>query len=178
MSLNVALLRETFERVKVENGGATALGMAFYKRLFEKYPAVIPLFHTPAEEQHKKLIASLGAIVAGVEQPGRLMPYLHAMGIRHLKYKTESGHYGAVGENLLAVLSQHLSKDGKWTPEMQETWEAAIGVVAKTMIEAADDPAAYKDELAKTGYEADGFRKNDNEPWLERNVATVQLTKK
>ena len=123
MSLNVALLRETFERVKVENGGATALGMAFYKRLFEKYPAVIPLFHTPPEEQHKKLIASLGAIVAG--------------------------------------------------REMQETWEAANGVVAKTRIEAANNPEAYKDELAKTGYEPDGFRKNDNEPWLERNVAAV-----
>lgn len=56
---------------------------------------------------------------------------------------------------------------------MQETWEAAIGVVAKTMIEAADNPAAYKNELAETGYEPDGFRKNDNQPWLERNVATV-----
>jgi len=173
MSLNVALLRETFERVKVENGGATALGMAFYKRLFEKYPAVIPLFHTPPEEQHKKLVASLGAIVAGVEQPGRLLPYLHAMGIRHLKYKTENAHYGAVGENLLAVLSDHLSKEGQWTEPMQETWEAAIGVVAKTMIEAADNPAAYKEELAETGYEPDGFRKNDKQPWLERNVATV-----
>ena len=51
MSLNVALLRETFERVKVENGGATALGMAFYKRLFEKYPSVKPLFHTPPEAE-------------------------------------------------------------------------------------------------------------------------------
>ena len=173
MSLNVALLRETFERVKVENGGATALGMAFYKRLFEKYPSVKPLFHTPPEEQHKKLVASLGAIVAGVEQPERLLPYLHAMGIRHLKYKTENAHYGAVGENLLAVLSEHLSKEGQWTPEMQETWEAAIGVVAKTMIEAADNPEAYKNELAKMGYEQDGFRKNDSEPWFERSVAPV-----
>ncbi len=66
MSLNVALLRETFERVKVENGGATALRMAFYKRLFEKYPSVKPLFHTPPEEQHKKLMASISAIVASV----------------------------------------------------------------------------------------------------------------
>ena len=115
----------------------------------------------------------MGAIVGVVEQPERLLPYLHAMGVRHLKYKTENAHYGAVGENLLAVLSQHLSKEGKWTPEMQETWEAAIGVVAKTMIEAADNPAAYKDELAETGYEPDGFRKNDKQPWLERNVASV-----
>ena len=170
MTLNVALLRETFERVKVENGGATALGMSFYKRLFEKYPAVVPLFHTPPEEQHKKLIASLGAIVGGVEQPERLLPYLHAMGIRHLKYKTESAHYGAVGENLLAVLAEHLSKEGQWTTLMHETWEAAIGVVAKTMIEAAENPAAYSEELTRVGYEPDGFRKNDSEPWLEKTA--------
>ncbi|MFA6208344.1 MAG: globin domain-containing protein [Candidatus Obscuribacterales bacterium] len=170
MSLNVGLLRETFARVKTENGGATALGMSFYKRLFEKYPAVIPLFHTPPEEQHKKLIASLGAIVGGVEQPERLLPYLHAMGIRHLKYKTETAHYGAVAENLLAVLAEHLGKEGEWTSEMQETWSAAIAVVAKTMIEAADNPLAYKDELTQMGYEPDGFRKNDSQPWVEKSV--------
>jgi len=167
MSLDVVLLRETFERAKRENGGTTALGMSFYKRLFEKYPSVRPLFHTPPEEQHKKLMASLGAIVSGVEQPERLMPYLHAMGIRHLKYKTENAHYGAVGENLLAVLAEHLSKEGEWTPAMKDTWEAAIGVVAKTMIEAADNPELFKDELTKAGYETDGFKANDPRPWLE-----------
>ncbi|CAN5510060.1 hypothetical protein BH11CYA1_BH11CYA1_14530 [soil metagenome] len=171
MSLNVPLLRETFERVKVENGGTSALGLNFYKRLFEKYPAVIPLFHSPPQEQHKKLIASLGAIVGGVEQPERLLPYLHAMGIRHLKYKTEPAHYGAVGENLMAVLGEHLSREGQWTPAMRETWRAAIGLVAETMIEAAANPDAYKDELKSVGYSCDGFRKDDNEPWLEMKTA-------
>ena len=54
MALDVALLKSTFERAKNENGGATALGMSFYRRLFEKYPGVKPLFSTPPEEQHKK----------------------------------------------------------------------------------------------------------------------------
>jgi hemoglobin-like flavoprotein len=173
MSLDVALLRETFERAKQENGGTTALGMSFYKRLFEKYPSVKPLFHTPPEEQHKKLMASLGSIVAGVEQPDRLLPYLHAMGIRHLKYKTENAHYAAVGENLVAVLAEHLSKEGEWTPAMKDTWEAALGIVAKTMIEAADNPETFKEELAKAGYEMDGFKKNDPRPWLETDLLPV-----
>lgn len=167
MTLDVALLRQTFERAKVENGGTKALGLAFYRRLFEKYPSVKPLFHTPPEEQHKKLMASLGAIVAGVEHPDRLMPYLHAMGVRHLRYKTENAHYSAVGENLMAVLAEHLGKEGEWTVPMAETWEAAIGVVAKTMIEAADNPDAFKLEFANCGYQPDGFRKNDNEPWRQ-----------
>ncbi len=171
MALDVALLRETFERAKRENGGTTALGMSFYKRLFEKYPSVKPLFHTPPEEQHKKLMASLGAIVGGVEQPDRLLPYLHAMGIRHLKYKTENAHYAAVGENLLAVLAEHLSNEGVWTEEMKETWGTAIEIVAKTMTEASDNPAVFKEELAKHGYEADGFKKGNNAPWVQTEVA-------
>ena len=171
MALDVALLRESFERAKRENGGTTALGLSFYKRLFEKYPSVKPLFHTPPEEQHKKLMASLGAIVGGVEQPERLMPYLHAMGIRHLKYKTENAHYAAVGENLLAVLAEHLSKEGVWTEEMKETWGTAIEVVAKTMTEASDNPAAFKEELAEHGYEADGFKKGNDAPWIQTELA-------
>src|SRR6185295_2492783 len=105
------------ERAKKENGGATALGMSFYARLFERYPQVRPLFKTPPEEQHKKLIASLASIVGAVEKPDVLLPFLHAMGIRHLKYKTENSHYTAVSENLIAVLSEHLSKEGEFTEE-------------------------------------------------------------
>lgn len=171
MSLNLPLLKETFERAKSENGGTKSLGLNFYKRLFEKYPAVRPLFHTPPEEQHKKLMASLGAIVAGVENPEILMPYLHAMGIRHLKYKTENSHYGAVGENLLAVLAEHLSQEGEWTSAMKETWEAAIGVVAQTMIEAADSPEKFKEEIAAAGYGGDGFRKDSEKPWENNAIA-------
>lgn len=171
MTLNIGLLRETFERAKRENGGIATLGLGFYRRLFEKYPAVKPLFHTPPEEQHKKLMASLGAIVGGVEQPERLLPYLHAMGIRHLKYKTENAHYGAVEENLLAVLQEHLSKEGEWTQEMKETWQEALEIVANSMIEAADNPGLFVEELIKHGYEEDGFKKMDSSPWLETSLA-------
>lgn len=166
MLMDVALLRETFERAKTENGGATALGMSFYKRLFERYPSVKPLFTTPPEEQHKKLMTSLSAIVGGVEQPDRLLPYLRAMGIRHLAYKTETGHYAAVGETLIAVLAEHLTKEGEWTPAMKTTWEAALEVVSSVMIEAANDPEKFKDELASKGYESNGLKKDDSSPWL------------
>lgn len=166
MSLNTALLAETFKRAQTENGGTKALGLRFYQRLFEKYPGVRPLFSTPPEEQHKKLMASLGVIVAGVNNTEMLVPYLHAMGIRHLKYKTENDHYNAVGENLLAVLGEHLSKDGQWTDEMQSAWTDAVTLVAKIMIDAANEPEQFKDELAQAGYQPDGFKANDPQPWL------------
>jgi hemoglobin-like flavoprotein len=166
MSLNTALLAETFQRAQQENGGAQALGMRFYQRLFEKYPAVRPLFNTPPEEQHKKLMASLGAIVAGVNNTEKLVPYLHAMGIRHLKYGTEPAHYPAVGENLIAVLGEHLSKEGSWTDEMAQSWTEAVNLVATIMIDAANQPEQFKDELTAAGYQADGFKATDPQPWL------------
>ena len=116
--MDTALIAETLERAKRENGGVRTLGLRFYERLFEKYPAVKPLFHTPPEEQHKKLMASIGAIVASVTQPEKMVPYLHAMGIRHLSYQTQDAHYPAVKENLLAVLEEHLAIEGEWTDAM------------------------------------------------------------
>lgn len=163
--MDTQLLRKTFDRAREENGGLKKLGLRFYERLFTKYPQVRPLFHTPPEEQHKKLMASVGAIVAAVENPDRLLPYLHAMGIRHLKYKTEAGHYAAVGENLIAVLAEHLSVEGEWTDEMAKTWEAALTFVSKQMIEAAANPEKFEQELATSGYEPDGFSKSNPKPW-------------
>lgn len=166
MSLNIDILEESLERAKVENGGLTNLGMSFYNRLFEKYPQVKPLFNTPPEEQHKKLMASVGNIVASIRQPEKMVPYLHAMGIRHLAYKTETTHYPAVGENLLAVLEAHLSKEGEFTPEMKTTWKTAINTVASVMIEAAENPDKYTAELEAAGFKADGFKDNNSQPWL------------
>lgn len=165
MTLNVDLLRRTFARAKTENGGLRRLGMRFYQRLFEKYPQVRPLFNTPPEEQHVKLMASVGAIVAAVAEPERLLPYLHAMGIRHLEYGTENGHYAAVGENLVAVLGEHLSVEGEWTPEMRETWELALQTVSDIMIDAANRPEEYAPELLAAGYGPDGFRADTDAPW-------------
>lgn len=165
-TLNPDLLAETLNRARRENGGIQRLGLRFYERLFEKYPQVRPLFNTPPEEQHKKLMASLGAIVAGVRQTETLLPYLRAMAIRHVAYGTEAAHYPAVGENLLAVLREHLSTEGEWTEAMQTAWEDALGLISQIMIEAANNPKAHRETLLSAGYQPDGFKKNDPQPWL------------
>ncbi len=165
MTINVDLLKTTFARAKSENGGTMTLGLRFYERLFEKYPAVRPLFNTPPEEQHQKLMASIASIVASVTQPETMVPYLHAMGIRHLVYGTVNAHYPAVAENLIAVLAEHLSVEGEWTPEMAQAWDEALEAVAGIMIEAAEHPEKYADELQKAGFRPDGFKINNQQPW-------------
>ena len=169
MTLDVELLKKTFNRAKNENGGLTQLGMSFYKRLFEKYPQVKPLFNTPAEEQHKKLMASVASIVSCVTNSDEMLPFLHAMGIRHLEYGTENTHYPAVNENLVSVLSEHLSVEGEWTGEMKETWDAAMTTVSDIMIDAANNPEQYKDELINAGYLPNGFKANSEKPWALAN---------
>lgn len=165
MTLNVAVIAESFERAKKENGGLRTLGLRFYERLFEKYPGVRPLFNTPPEEQHKKLMASVGAIVASVTNPEVMLPYLRAMGIRHISYRTEASHYGAVSENLIAVLAEHLSKEGEWTDEMQANWQKAMTIISDVMIDAANNPEQYKAELMAAGFQADGFKAGSSAPW-------------
>jgi hemoglobin-like flavoprotein len=163
--MNVEMLVETFERAKRENGGPQKLGLRFYERLFEKYPQVRPLFHTPPEQQHIKLMASLAAIVASLKEPERLLPYLRAMGIRHVAYGALNGHYGAVGENLIAVLGEHLSVEGQWILEMVDAWQEALQVISEVMIEAAGHPEQYADQLTLSGFRPDGFKSTSSKPW-------------
>jgi hemoglobin-like flavoprotein len=165
MTLNVAIVAESFERAKKENGGLRALGLRFYERLFEKYPAMRPLFQTPPEEQHKKLMAAVAAIVASVTDPEVMLPYLRAMGIRHIGYKTEAAHYPAVAENLLAVLAEHLSVEGEWTEEIRANWETALTVISDVMIDASHHPEQYRNELLAAGFQADGFKAGNVRAW-------------
>ncbi len=140
MSLNVPLLQMTFQRAKHENGGLKTLGSRFYERLFEKYPNLRALFHTPLEEQQQKLMASLEAMISMITHPDKMQSYLQEMSARHIAYQVENRHYGAICENLLAVLGEHLSKEGDWTSEMRFTWNDALASVSKTMVKAAERP--------------------------------------
>ena len=87
------------------------------------------------------------------------------MGIRHLDYGTENGHYAAVAENLIAVLGEHLSKEGPWTEEMAAAWQEALTAIASIMIDAADHPENYTEELANAGYDAKGYRHDSVKDW-------------
>lgn len=104
MGLNVELLESSFKLVAPQGD---ALVTRFYERLFEKYPAVKPLFKNASiPEQKKKLLASLVLVIQNIRRPEKLTPVLHDMGARHVGYGAKPAHYDAVGENLLAVLGE------------------------------------------------------------------------
>ena len=127
------LLRTSFEAVTPQ---AETLMETFYSLLFERYPSVQPLFaKADMKKQQGKLLASLALVVKNCDRPEALQEPLRQMGVRHLDYGTEPGHYAAVGECLLAALAQIAGP--LWNAELEGAWTRAYQMVAGEMIEGA-----------------------------------------
>ncbi|MBU8545819.1 MULTISPECIES: globin family protein [Roseomonadaceae] len=110
----------------------------FYRRLFERDPALRPLFRdTDMAVQGRKLMQAIGFVVAHLRVPDRLLPAVSALGARHAGYGVQPAHYDTVGAALLDTLEEGLGE--AFTPEVREAWAAAYGLLAQVMITAAND---------------------------------------
>lgn len=133
MGLNVELLESSFKLVAPQGD---ALVTRFYERLFEKYPAVKPLFKNASiSEQKKKLLASLVLVIQNLRHPEKLTPVLQDMGARHVGYGAKPAYYDAVGENLLAVLGEFAGE--AWTSEVRQAWTDAYAAIKTIMLAGA-----------------------------------------
>ncbi len=119
---------------KVAEIAATAADL-FYARLFELDPALRPMFPADLSEQKKKLMAMLGRVVASLHDLPGLVPTVRELGTRHVSYGVEPGHYATVGAALLWTLQQGLGEG--FTPEVENAWATAYGVLSGVMTEAA-----------------------------------------
>ncbi len=148
MALNVKLLEASFKLVAPQGD---ALVARFYERLFQKYPQVKPLFKgVPIKKQQKKLLASLVLVVENLRRPAQLTKVLHAMGARHVGYGAEAGHYDAVNENMLAVLSEFAGK--AWTSQIEKAWSDALETIKNLMVGGASPKKkATTSKLTKKG---------------------------
>ncbi len=64
-----------------------------------------------------------------------MIPYLKAMGKRHVNYKVVDAHYPMVGNSLIKTLKKYC-KDS-WTSEHEKAWSDAYGLITKIMLEGA-----------------------------------------
>jgi NAD(P)H-flavin reductase len=108
----------------------------FYSHLFLCHPETRAMFPISMMQQRDRLLGALVEVVARVDDLDRLVPMLQQLGRDHRKFGTIADHYPAVGHSLLATLAHFLGED--WTPEVAADWEAAYGLVAQVMVEAAD----------------------------------------
>ena len=110
----------------------------FYKRLFEQYPSVIPLFgKADMDAQAEKLFKTVKLAVSYLEKVDDLIPILEDLGERHsTAYKAEREHYDAVGETLVWTLKTGLGD--AWTDDVADAWTWVYGVIATTMADAGE----------------------------------------
>jgi NAD(P)H-flavin reductase len=115
------------------------VALFFYADLFVRDPSLRDMFPIGMATQRDKLLAALGHIVSQIDHLSDLVPFLQQLGRDHRKFGIVAEHYPQVGASLLATL-QYFSGTS-WTNELAEDWNAAYTLVAKVMLEAADENA-------------------------------------
>jgi len=128
----VTLVQESFAKVAPISETAAVL---FYERLFEIAPQVKAMFPADMTEQRRKLMATLAAVVNGLEDLNSILPAASALAKRHVSYGAKAEHYPVVGAALLWTLEKGLG-DG-WTPQIAEAWTTAYGTLSGYMISEA-----------------------------------------
>lgn len=111
------------------------VGDVFYSKLFFDMPHLEKLFHTPKEEQSRKLIAMLSLIVGHLDSLEELTEEIKQLAIRHVQYGVKEQHYKAVGTALLWTLRQGLGND--WNEKVNEAWATCFQILSDTMINAS-----------------------------------------
>lgn len=133
MTLNVALLRSSFELVVDQE---PELALRFYDTLFFRYPQLQLLFQRrDRESQAKMLTEALAAVMDHLEDAPWLASTLGNMGAEHAGYGVTPAMYPWVGECLLATL-QDIAGEA-WNRELADAWGEALEAVSALMLEGA-----------------------------------------
>ena len=131
----VALVQQSFAKVPAE-----AAAQLFYDRLFELDPGLRGMFSGDMLQQRQKLMTTLAVAVGGLGDIERILPVVEGLGARHAGYGVSAEHYETVGDALLWTL--RLGLGASFTSEVEDAWTEAYGLLATTMIQAAERRAA------------------------------------
>jgi len=135
LGLNIELLEETFAAVKPQG---KAIVERFYEELFERHPAVKPMFSgTSIKKQQQKLLSALVLVANNLRKPQTLTDALQKLGASHQSYGAKPEHFQAVADVLLDVLAEFAGK--AWTKEVNNAWSDALNAVATIMLNAYSD---------------------------------------
>jgi hemoglobin-like flavoprotein len=124
------LIRQSFDSAAEFQIAFTKL---FYGRLFELQPTVRPLFKVSIEEQSKKLLDTLRAIVDGVDRIDELRPKLRELGRKHVTYGVKPEYYDVLRSALLWTFAQALGVE--FDAETRAVWDKVLRLVSAIMLE-------------------------------------------
>lgn len=115
---------------------AETVAARFYEHLFAEQPALRPLFaHADLTTQRRKLAQTLAVVVAGLDDPSRLLPAVEALGRRHVGYGVADDDYAVVGVVLLRTLHEALGE--AFDAATRDAWRDAYAQLAGAMRRAA-----------------------------------------
>lgn len=125
----IALVQSTFAHIRPIADKAAEI---FYGRLFALAPGIATLFKTDIHDQGRKLMATLGTVVASLHDMTPILPVASALAKRHVAYGVGQSDYVVVGEALLWALEKGLG--AAWTPEAARAWARAYAKLSAFMI--------------------------------------------
>jgi NAD(P)H-flavin reductase/hemoglobin-like flavoprotein len=134
--MDAVTLQNSWDRV-TRHGHAVPL--YFYSHIFVSHPEVRSMFPLSMSGQRDKFVSALGRIVSHVDEIESDASFLQHLGRDHRKYNVITEHYNAVGASLMATLQHFLGSE--WSEDLAAQWAAAYQVIARIMVEAAQDSA-------------------------------------
>ena len=130
MSLNVALLRTSFELVVTRQPNLTHI---FYNELFTRHPEAQGLFGSNSRAKQEKMLAeALTAVLDNLEDTPWLTNTLAGLGQKHVGYGVTAEMYNWVGESLLVTIARVAGND--WNQELEEAWTNSYGAIVSLML--------------------------------------------
>jgi hemoglobin-like flavoprotein len=128
----ITLVQSAFERLGPD---MPVMAARFYQELFQRDPALRPLFTTDLAEQEVRFAQKLSEIVQAIPRLDELLAHTRALGARHVGYGVRATDYQTVGESLCAALAAVLGD--QFDDATREAWVLAFNIVAETMLEGA-----------------------------------------
>jgi class 3 adenylate cyclase/hemoglobin-like flavoprotein len=129
----ILLVQSSFARVSTR---WRAFIERFYAILFEANPELRPLFQKDLTVQTKMLASMLSSLVKGLTRAEEVVGGLRELGKRHRDYKVARTDYDKLARALQWTLEEFLADD--FTPDIRHAWVTVYGMIAETMIEAAE----------------------------------------
>ncbi|MFJ8431738.1 globin domain-containing protein [Kitasatospora sp. NPDC094019] len=133
---DIELIRTSLAVVEPVADRATA---HFYALIFLGHPEIRALFPAAMDVQRDRLFRALLTAARGAGDPEGLRAHLGALGRGHRRYGTLTGHYGPVGECLVAALAKYAGS--RWNAETELAWRRVYRLVSSIMIEASEEAA-------------------------------------
>lgn len=129
--MDAELLERSLALVSDDDLGLTT---SFYARLFADHPSVRPLFGDDIRPQAAMLQKAIVAVLDHLDDAEWLRTTLNALGAEHVSFGVTPEMYGWVAGSLIATMAD-IGGD-RWTPQMTEAWEQALGAIAALMLDA------------------------------------------